>query len=109
MSAVIVVSESTLTDRYQTTVPVVVRKTLGLNKREKIRYTIRPNGDVLLSKADQVDEDPVLGHFLSFLANDLATNPARIRAVGNDLSKRIHSLVSGVEFDLDSPLSDKDE
>lgn len=109
MSTPILVSESTLTDRYQTTVPETIRKTLGLNKREKIRYTVQPNGDVLLSKADPVDEDPVLGHFLSFLANDIATNPAHIHAVGNDLAKRIQSLVSDVEIDLDSPLSDEDE
>ena len=29
-------AESTLTDRYQTTVPEPVRKALGLNKRDKI-------------------------------------------------------------------------
>ncbi|MFM7907200.1 MAG: type II toxin-antitoxin system PrlF family antitoxin, partial [Microcystis sp.] len=28
--------ESTLTDRYQTTIPDSVRKALGLNKRDKI-------------------------------------------------------------------------
>ena len=33
-------AESSLTDRYQTTVPDLVRKTLGLNKRDKIAYTI---------------------------------------------------------------------
>jgi antitoxin PrlF len=34
-------SESTLTDRYQTTAPDPVRKMLGLNKRDRIAYTIR--------------------------------------------------------------------
>lgn len=37
-------SESTLTDRYQTTLPDPVRKVLGLSKRDKIQYTIQPNG-----------------------------------------------------------------
>jgi antitoxin PrlF len=36
--------ESTLTDRYQTTVPVIVRHALGLGKRDKIHYTIRQEG-----------------------------------------------------------------
>ncbi|TAL82637.1 MAG: hypothetical protein EPN62_04060 [Candidimonas sp.] len=36
--------ESTLTDRYQTTVPETVRRALGLDKRDKIHYTIRPHG-----------------------------------------------------------------
>ena len=31
--------ESTLTDRYQTTVPETVRRTLKLGKRDKIHYT----------------------------------------------------------------------
>ena len=36
--------ESTLTDRYQTTVPESVRNALKLSKRDKIRYTIRLSG-----------------------------------------------------------------
>ena len=35
MANALLVSESTLTDRYQTTVPDAVRKALHLNKREK--------------------------------------------------------------------------
>ena len=33
--------ESTLTDRYQTTVPETVRRVLRLGKRDKIHYTTR--------------------------------------------------------------------
>ena len=36
--------ESTLTDRYQTTVPEMVRLVLWLGKRDKIQYEIRQNG-----------------------------------------------------------------
>jgi len=39
--------ESTLTDRYQTTVPETVRRALKLGKRDKIHYTIRPGGEVV--------------------------------------------------------------
>ncbi|MEY2976080.1 MAG: HtaR suppressor protein, partial [Cyanobacteriota bacterium] len=42
--------ESTLTDRYQTTIPDPVRKALGLNKRDKICYTIQPDGKVWISR-----------------------------------------------------------
>ncbi|MFK0571220.1 type II toxin-antitoxin system PrlF family antitoxin [Endozoicomonas sp.] len=56
----LLVAESTLTDRYQTTVPDTVRKALGLGKREKIRYTIQLDGSVLLSRADSDDSDPAL-------------------------------------------------
>ena len=44
--------ESTLTDRYQTTVPETVRRVLKLGKRDKIHYTIRLDGEVVLSRGD---------------------------------------------------------
>ena len=39
--------ESTLTDRYQTTVPETVRRALKLSKRDKIHYAISPEGKVV--------------------------------------------------------------
>ena len=38
--------ESTLTDRYQTTVPNSVRRALRLGKRDKLRYRVQPDGTV---------------------------------------------------------------
>ena len=68
--------ESTLTDRYQTTVPETVRRALRLGKRDKIHYTVHPGGEVVLSRAEPHEgEDPVLGQFLSFLARDIASHP----------------------------------
>jgi len=43
-------AESTLTDRCQTTVPETVRRALRLGKRDKIHYTIRPSGEVVLTR-----------------------------------------------------------
>lgn len=102
-------TESTLTDRYQTTVPAPVRKALGLNKRDKISYTIEPDGKVVMSRAQQQEEDPVLGRFLNFLAADMEKNPQHLQAISSDLVDHIQSLVSEVEIDLDAPLSDEDE
>jgi antitoxin PrlF len=102
-------AESTLTDRYQTTVPDNVRKVLGLNKRDKILYTIQPNGQVTMSKADQEDNDPALGKFLSFLAQDIENNPQHIHPITSDLFNRAQSLVAGIDVDLDARLSDEDE
>src|SRR5674476_1327234 len=59
--------DSTLTDRYQTTVPEPVRRALRLGKRDKIRYSIQPNGAVLMTRtALPQDSDPVLASFLGF-------------------------------------------
>ena len=103
------ITESTLTDRYQTTVPDAVRKALHLGKREKIRYTIQADGRVLMARADQDEADPALASFLNFLANDIQTNPQRLKAATPELVSRIQSLVGGIEVDLDAPLDDKDE
>ena len=61
-------AESTLTDRYQTTVPETVRRALRLKKRDKLQYLIRPSGEVVLTRAsDNESDDPVLGQFLAGL------------------------------------------
>ena len=71
-------AESTLTDRYQTTVPETVRRALRLGKRDKIHYTIRPNGEVVLTRAAPGDsDDPALMPFLGFLARDMAEHLLR--------------------------------
>ncbi len=109
MANPILVSESTLTDRYQTTIPDSVRKALHLHKREKIRFTIQPDGSVLLSRADQGQTDPALDSFLSFLANDIQHNPQHLKAVTPELVSRIQNLVGNIDVDLDSSLDDEDE
>ncbi len=103
-------AESTLTDRYQTTVPETVRRALRLGKRDKIHYTVRPNGEVVLTRAEATEgDDPVLGQFLGFLARDIASHPERLRAVDAGLVQRLQSLVGGIEVDLDADLSADDE
>jgi len=102
--------ESTLTDRYQTTVPETVRRALGLCKRDKIHYSIRPSGDVVLTRVETTEnDDPVLDQFLGFLARDLANHPEHLQAVDAGLVRRLQSLVGGAQVDLESPLSAEDE
>jgi antitoxin PrlF len=102
--------ESTLTDRYQTTVPETVRRALKLGKRDKIHYTIRPNGEVVLTRAeDSAGDDPVLGQFLGFLAADITRHPEWLQAVDAGLVQRVQSLVGSVDVDLNAALSADDE
>ena len=102
--------ESTLTDRYQTTVPETVRRSLRLGKRDKIHYTIRPNGEVVLSRAEVIEaDDPVLGQFLDFLSRDIASHPERLQALDIRFVQRLKLLTRGVEIDLDAPLSTDDK
>lgn len=101
--------ESTLTDRYQTTVPETVRRALRLGKRDKIHYTILSNGEVVLTRAETSGDDPVLGQFLGFLARDIANHPERLQAIDAGLVQRLQSLTGGVEVDLNAALSADDE
>lgn len=102
--------ESTLTDRYQTTVPETVRRALKLGKRDKIHYAIRPGGEVVLSRADaSVHDDPVLGQFLGFLARDISDHPEHVSAIDAGLVQRLQMLTAGIKVDLDAPLSADDE
>jgi antitoxin PrlF len=103
-------AESTLTERYQTTVPETVRRALRLGKRDKIRFTIRPDGDVVMTRAAvPSSEDPVIGHFLHFLASDMAAHPERLAAINLGLVQRIQNLVGNVDVDLDAALTAEDE
>lgn len=103
-------AESTLTDRYQTTVPETVRRALRLGKRDKLHYAIRSDGEVVLTKAEAAGgDDPVLDGFLAFLADDMARHPDRLQAVDKGLVERLRSLVGKMEVDLDAPLSADDE
>jgi antitoxin PrlF len=101
--------ESTLTDRYQTTVPETVRHVLRLGKRDKIHYVIQPDGAVLMTRSIPSEDDPLVGNFLEFLAQDIKKNPEHIKLIGAGLANRLHSLVGHIEVDLDEPLSADDE
>ncbi|TCV90554.1 type II toxin-antitoxin system PrlF family antitoxin [Sulfurirhabdus autotrophica] len=102
--------ESTLTDRYQTTVPETVRRALKLGKRDKIHYTIRSSGEVVLTRVEASEgDDPVLGQFLGFLAMDISLHPERLQSVDAGLVQRLLSLVGVVDVDLDATLSADDE
>jgi antitoxin PrlF len=91
-------------------VPETVRRALGLGKRDKIRYTIRPEGEVVLTRArGHAEPDPALGAFLGLLARDIANHPERLQTVGAGLAQRIQSLVGAIEVDIEAPLSTDDE
>jgi antitoxin PrlF len=102
----LVTAESTLTDRYQTTIPEVVRKALGVGKRDKLEFLLDETGAVRLKKAQDLEEheDPTLMAFLDLLAKDIEQNPQNIREVDDSFWLAIDKLTEGVEVDLDEDI-----
>lgn len=102
--------ECTLSNGYRTTIPKLVRRALKLGARDKLRYTIRADGTVLITRAPSGEvDDPMLSQLLGFMAADIANNPDRMQPVNSALLARIESLVGQAEVDLDAPLSAADE
>lgn len=103
-------TESTLTDRYQTTIPETIRRKLRLNKRDKLVYAIQPDGTVVLSRAEPASPvDPALAGFLRFLEEDLEARPHAITPLDAARRARAQALIEGIEVDLDSKLRPEDE
>jgi antitoxin PrlF len=104
-------AESTLTDRYQTTIPEPVRRALNLGKRDKLHYAVQPGGEVILSKAAREDdEDPVMLAFLDLIARDIEAHPERLQAFDPAMLERIQQLVKDVDVgDINAPLPEDDD
>lgn len=102
--------DSTLTDRYQTTVPASVRRALKLKRRDRIHYVIRPGGDVVLTRAgSEPSQDPVVASFLAFLERDLQEHPENICPVTASTFAEAERLAAGIEVDLDEALPEDDD
>ena len=108
-------AESTLTDRYQTTIPVLVRKALGLGKRDKLEFLLDETGAVRIKKAEQSEEhsDPALSGFLNLLAKDIDENPQNLRDLDDAYFERWRKLLDMMgpiePYDPDEPLEKDDD
>jgi len=81
---------------------------LGLLKRDRIRYSFRANGEVVLQRVspDPIEEDPALAPFLALLERDMTAHPERLQPIGADLVRHLQDLVGAIEVDLDEALPD---
>jgi antitoxin PrlF len=89
--------ESTLTEKYQATVPDAIRKALRLNKRDRIRFTLQPDGSVVLSRAEpNQTTDADLKPFLRLLARELEVHPEAFRTLAPALVKQARALTKAL-------------
>jgi antitoxin PrlF len=89
--------ESSLTDRYQTTVPARVRKLLGLNKRDKLEWIMDESGGIRVGKKPPETEhaDPVFDQWLDFLEKDMLEHPERLIRLDEKFYEEIVFELSG--------------
>jgi antitoxin PrlF len=86
-------AESTLTDKYQTTIPDPIRRALKLKKRDKICFSLQADGTVMLTRVAIAERtDPVTVSFLQALAADMTAHPERLRGVSSVLVKRARAV-----------------
>lgn len=102
---------STLTDRYQTTIPAFVRKELGLNKRDLIEFLKSEDGYIMLRRAEPTREEeeefsPTLLAWLDLIAADHEKHPKQFVVLDEALYDRTNELVGHLDLDLDLPLDD---
>ena len=95
-------SVSTLTDRYQTTVPEPVRRALALGKRDRIRFREDESGRIYLERVEDLDSDPALAPFLKLIEADLAARPDAISPLSADRVAQIDALLGDDDIDLDA-------
>lgn len=94
---------SSVTERFQTTIPKGVRDALGIRRGDTISYELA--GDqVVLKRAGTASDDPALLGFLDLLERDIANHGSRLAPVPEALVEQGRRLVGHVEVDLDAPL-----
>ncbi len=98
--------ESSVTSRYQTTIPLEIRTALGLEKNDKIHYALNERGEVVLSRVVQ-HVDPSIGVFLSLIDQDLE-NGKSVSSLST-LNPIGLELTTGMDVDLDSELLDDED
>lgn len=101
--------EATITRKGQTTVPVAIRKVLGIDKGSSVVFRSMKDGTVILIPKTSVAEesDPMLEPFLRLLTNDIAKHPETLMPVSVGLFDQINNLVADIDVDLDETLPDE--
>jgi antitoxin PrlF len=93
---------SSVTDRYQTTIPKGVRDALGIRRGDMLAYELSGDQVVLRRRVAEEAEDPALLGFLDLLERDIAAHLERLAPMPQALVDRARALVDGVDIDLDA-------
>lgn len=99
---------STLTDRFQTTIPTFVRNELGLEKRDQIEFLKSDDGYIVLKRAEPKQDDgefsPELLAWLDFITRDQNQRPEQIKPFTTEMRDKAYQLTNGFDIDLGASL-----
>lgn len=84
---------STITSKYQTTVPEKIRSVLNLKQKDKLCYSILSDGKILVEKAN--DEDHVIENFLEFIEKSMTNEPQLITLASESRYDYYRKLAKG--------------
>lgn len=92
--------QATLTSKGQITLPKAIRQALGLSTGAKVSFEMR-EGQVIVSRADAVHEDPAIGAFLDLLEKDISQGK-HVGSLQNELAlAMLANLERAVDLDED--------
>jgi antitoxin PrlF len=98
-----VLEESTVTAKGQTTVPATVRNALGVGYGDRVRWVLRGREVVVVPAQAKEHEDPALNGLLGLIERDIASG-RNISGLPGDLLAAMREAVRDIPIDLDGPL-----
>ncbi|MFA5965617.1 MAG: type II toxin-antitoxin system PrlF family antitoxin [Sphingomonas sp.] len=99
--ATVLEKDGTVSAKGQTTIPIEVRRALGVAAGDRVTFRVEADRSVSLHRAED-DSDPAMEAFLAFLAEDIRQRPEAMAMVGAALRDRLAALTAMTAFDRDS-------
>jgi antitoxin PrlF len=99
MTTMLVEKKAKLTAQGQTTVPAYIREQLGVEPGDHLTFAVDAAGTVTLRRAE---DDPAIGAFVDFLAEDIRRNPSGVRPVTASLERRLRRLAGATVIDKEN-------
>lgn len=89
-------STAKLTSKSQTTIPLAVRKALGVGPEDRIVFRVLEGGRVEVEKAPNPADDVVVAAYLRFIERDIIENPHKLVPLVRD--PEMDKLLEGVDI-----------
>ena len=93
---------ATMTAKGQITVPKPIRQALGADTGTKVRFELRENGQVVVSRAGAEHEDPAIRAFLDLIETEIEAGRG-VEEIPDDVAQEMLEHAE-LDIDLDEPI-----